>query len=227
MDFNYEQDTLHAYKNRDTARTYLESYEKAKGLSGFRFRLVAERERAAVRTLLSRVSAERVLDIPCGTGKLARVFAEKPYQIVAADVSPEMIELAREAYLDAGCSKVRFELADAAALPTDFKGAFDLVVCLRLLHRVPLPIGEAILKEFAGCARFTVASFGINSLFHRVRRRVRNRLVGGGVSDLCTEPLYRIREVLSRHFRIIAERRVHPFLSEEVVFLLERQPTPQ
>lgn len=223
MDFNYEQDTLHAYKNRDTARTYLESYEKAKGLRGFRFRLVAEHERAAVRTLLAQVSAQKVLDIPCGTGKLAPVFAEKSYQILAADISPEMLELARKAYGDVGCSQVGFVVADASALPPDFKGAFDLVVCLRLLHRVPLPIAQTILKEFADCARFTIASFGINSLFHRVRRRVRNSLVGGGVSDLCTQPLDRIREVLSQHFHIIAEKRVYPFLSEEVVFLLERR----
>jgi SAM-dependent methyltransferase len=227
MDFNYEQDTLHAYKNRDTARTYLESYEKAKGLRGFRFRLVAESERAAVRTLLAQISAERVLDIPCGTGKLAPVLAEKPYRIVAADISPEMIELAREAYLNVAGSQVRFAVADATALPQDFKGAFDLVVCLRLLHRVPLPIAQTILNQFAGCARFTIASFGINSLYHRVRRKVRNSLFGGGVSELCTQPLPRIREVVSQHFRIIAEKRVSPFLSEEVVFLLERRPRPE
>jgi SAM-dependent methyltransferase len=227
MDFNYEQDTLHAYKNRDTARTYLESYEKPKGIRGFRFWLVARSERAAIRTLLAQVSADKVLDIPCGTGKLAPVFAEKTYQIVAADISPEMIELAREAYLGAAHSRVRFEIADATALPKDFKGAFDLVVCLRLLHRVPLPIAHSILNQFAGCARFAIVSFGINSLYHRVRRKLRNALFGGGVSELCTQPLHRIREVISQHFRIIAEKRVSPLLSEEVVFLLERRESPE
>lgn len=223
MDFNYERETLNAYKDQDTARSYFESYEQATGLKAYRFKVVAEGERAAVRELLAMVPAESILDIPCGTGKLAPVFAAKQYRIVASDISPQMMEFARAAYARAGCSKVEFEVADASALPEAFKGAFDLVVCLRLMHRVPPQVGETILKEFAGCARYTIVSFGINSMFHRVRRRMRNLLVGGGVSDLCTEPLSRIRESVSRQFRILAEKRVHPIFSEEVLFLLERR----
>lgn len=223
MSFDYERETLHAYQDKDTASTYLKSYEQAKGLTGYRFRVVAEGERAAIRKLLSMISANRILDIPCGTGKLAGIFAAKKYTVVAADISADMMALAQASYQKAGCSDVRFELADAAGLPESFHDAFDAVVCLRLLHRVPAQIGDAMLVEFAGCARYVVVSFGVNSLFHKVRRRVRNLLVGGGVSDLCTEPLSRIRDRLSRRFRVLAEERVHPIFSEEVVFLLERR----
>ena len=70
---------------------------------------------------------ERVLDLACGTGVVARVAAERlgTATIAAADVNPAMIEVARS--IEAG-SPIRWHQARAEALPFA-DAAFDTVLC--------------------------------------------------------------------------------------------------
>jgi SAM-dependent methyltransferase len=72
----------------------------------------------------------RVLDIGCGTGEIAvRIAAESGADLVAADTSPRMVDLARERGLDAG-------VADVQQLPFA-DGEFDCAVAGWLLYHVP------------------------------------------------------------------------------------------
>ncbi len=65
--------------------------------------------------------AGRVLDVPCGDGRLSARLAEAGYDVTGIDVSPDAIELARARGLDA-----RFVEGDLRALPD--LGPFDGVV---------------------------------------------------------------------------------------------------
>jgi len=66
----------------------------------------------------------RILDVPCGTGRLAQTLAPAG-AYVGADVSPEMLAQGSGARV----------CASAAALPFE-DASFELVVCCRLLHHV-------------------------------------------------------------------------------------------
>jgi SAM-dependent methyltransferase len=70
----------------------------------------------------------RVLELACGTGALTRVLRAtipETAQIVATDLNPGMLDVARK---NLGAADVHWRTADAAELP--FKeGAFDAVVC--------------------------------------------------------------------------------------------------
>jgi SAM-dependent methyltransferase len=68
------------------------------------------------------------LDIGCGEGRLAADLAGLAHRVVGIDVSPTLIEAAREAH-----PTVDFRLADAAALPVD-DAAADLAVAFMSLH---------------------------------------------------------------------------------------------
>jgi len=73
---------------------------------------------------------ERVLDLACATGIVARRTVEHvgdDGEVVGLDVSPEMLDVARERAADEGAS-IRWLEGDAGAmdLPDD---AFDLVLC--------------------------------------------------------------------------------------------------
>jgi len=72
-----------------------------------------------------------VLDLACGTGKLALVAAEKvaPDGVVcASDVSSGMVEVARHNAAARGDADVRFKVGDAHQLPFP-DHAFDRVLC--------------------------------------------------------------------------------------------------
>jgi ubiquinone/menaquinone biosynthesis C-methylase UbiE len=98
-------------------------------------RLKHRRDAQLVLELLARAAGvRRVLDLPCGTGRLLPALAAAGYRAVGADVAREMLQAGR-ALRPARLPQVQ---ADAACLP--FRSAsFDAVVCLRFLfHLEPL-----------------------------------------------------------------------------------------
>lgn len=111
-----------------------------------------------VQAALERVpAATRALDIGTGTGKAARVIARcfPDAAVVGVDLSPRMIEEARRLLPAELAASVRFEVADASALPFG-AGSFDLVVLMNMipffpeLARVLGPGGAAVFAFTSG-----------------------------------------------------------------------------
>ncbi|HSJ97185.1 MAG TPA: methyltransferase domain-containing protein [Myxococcota bacterium] len=82
---------------------------------------------------------ERVLDVACGTGLISFRAAEAvgaKGAVVGTDISGEMVETARRGAALRDLANVRFERADAEALPLP-DAAFDVAVCGLGLMYVP------------------------------------------------------------------------------------------
>ena len=82
-----------------------------------------------IRRELERASAQTVLDAACGGGHHAIALAREGYAVRGADLSAEMIELARR---NAAKSQVavRFEQAGFVDMSARFSETFDAVLCL-------------------------------------------------------------------------------------------------
>ncbi len=112
--------------------------------------------------LLGRITltpGERVLDIACGTGIVARLAAlalGHSGQVTGVDISGDMLEVARSNALRSGAS-IQWRLGDAASLPVN-DGVFDVVLsqqgfqyfsdqsaALREMYRVLSPGGRLAL----------------------------------------------------------------------------------
>lgn len=221
MGFDYEAETRKHYQDDATAADYHEAFAGRSDWRAWRFRLVADRERAAVAALLARVPHATVLDLPAGSGKLAPTLASLGAHITACDLSPNMLAIARREYAAAGLAGTRFEVCDAERIGATLAERFDVAVCLRLMHRVPAGVRRGILRELAAAAGHTIVSFGIETAWHAMRRRLRQRLFGGGADRLCYAPLPAVRAELAEHFELIEARRVLPLLSQEWVFLVK------
>jgi len=85
----------------------------------------------------------RILDVCTGTGRQALAFGRRGFEVRGVDFSPDMLKKAKRKNR---YPRVRFELADAEALPYR-KNSFD-VVCISFgLHEMPSPVREKVLSE--------------------------------------------------------------------------------
>ena len=108
---------------------------------------------------LDRLDAEpaRALDLGTGTGKAAVFVAERfpAAEVAGVDLSPAMVAEARRLLPPELDGRIRFEVADASALPFP-DGAFDLVVLLNMipffdeLGRVTASGGAVVVAHTSG-----------------------------------------------------------------------------
>ena len=84
----------------------------------------------------------RVLELGCGTGYFTRELARCGAEIVAVDVSPELLEIARA---DSPAENVRYEIQNACALSYP-DAYFDSVVGSSVLHH--MDIKQALTESF-------------------------------------------------------------------------------
>jgi ubiquinone/menaquinone biosynthesis C-methylase UbiE len=87
--------------------------------------------------LLKHIAAhcEAALDVGCGTGVFSRLLAKRSDRVVALDLSPRMIEVAKAR--SKHDPNIEFQVADATkwAFPI---GEFDCVVSIATLHHLPI-----------------------------------------------------------------------------------------
>lgn len=87
---------------------------------------------------MGNLDGKRVLDFGCGSGEISTQLALLGADVLAFDLSPDHLELARRrASLDGVLDRVNFLVADGenANLPN---GAFDFVVAYAVLHHMKL-----------------------------------------------------------------------------------------
>lgn len=77
--------------------------------------------------------SDLVLEIGAGTGSTALLLADGVEQIVATDISEQMLAVGRTRAKEQGVENIRFQRTEADSLP---EGPFDAVMAHNLLHLV-------------------------------------------------------------------------------------------
>ncbi len=81
-----------------------------------------------------------VLDVSTGAGHTALALAPHVARVVATDLTPEMLEVARRLAAQRGAKNVEFQEADVRALPFP-DASFDIVTCRTAAHHYPELVG--------------------------------------------------------------------------------------
>jgi len=104
--------------------------------------------------LLEVKPGERILDLGCGTGHLAKKIQEQGAEVIGIDASPEMIAQAKTNYPD-----LDFRVANGAGF--SFDGPFDAVFTNATLHWIKDADGviKSVYKALKSGGRF-VGEFG-------------------------------------------------------------------
>lgn len=99
-----------------------------------RLRYVVDQLRAGGGSL----AGARVLDVGCGGGLLSEALAGEGADVVALDLAPDLVKVARLHGLESGV-QVDYRLQSAEALAAEAPGSFDVVTCMEMLEHVPDP----------------------------------------------------------------------------------------
>lgn len=93
---------------------------------------------------------DRLLDIATGGGHVARVFAPLVAEVVASDLTPEILGHAERSFAEHGLTNVTIAVADAEHVPFE-DASFSLVTCRIAPHHFPNP--ERFVAEAARVLR--------------------------------------------------------------------------
>ena len=144
---------------------------------------------------IAEAAPQRVLEVGAGTGAFAeRIFRELGADVTAVDLSPRMVELARERGVPAS-------VADVQELPFG-DGTFDCLAALWVLHHVPdLDRGLGELARVLGPGgHLVVLAFGRENLAELYELLEQPSLGDGGFSRESGEA------ALARHFGHVERR---------------------
>jgi len=84
------------------------------------------------------------LEIGCGTGSFSRLMAQRSQQVLALDLSPQMIRIARARSRQ--CANIEFKVADVGVWEFPLR-RFDCIVSVATLHHLPLEETLARMKD--------------------------------------------------------------------------------
>ncbi len=163
----------------------------------------------------------RIIDMPCGTGRFSWHLAGEGYQVLASDISTEMLAVAEKAQPSPNSPRPVFQKGDLFNLP--FKDSeFDAVFCIRFMNLVDRKVRVAAVKEMSRLAPVLIVSYYHKYTFKYLSRWLRYklglrkaphaRLTKEAFLDEIKETGLHLRELLP----------VTPLLSEEWIAVLER-----
>ena len=116
-------------------------------------RLIAPNQDRLFTQIEQRIAPDsRVLDVGCGTGRLAFALAGKCERVLGIDLSQQNIERAKRNLAGHPHTNISFEHRSVAEIVSDGTMHFDYAVLTYVLHEVPAPERTTLLLELSTIA---------------------------------------------------------------------------
>jgi len=114
---------------------------------GHKNRYIDLLQKTALEDVLELTGDEAVLDFGCGSGRLSYWIAPRVKKVVGLEVTPEMIDLAKQ---NRGAENVEFVLYDGNRFP-DMANSFDVILSVGVLQIME---GENLTKVISALSRY-------------------------------------------------------------------------
>ncbi len=165
---------------------------------------------------------QRVLDAPCGGGRMLLHLAQAGYTVCGADLSEGMVQIAREnlARHRVDCAVERQDL-EKLTYPDKH---FDTILCFRLFHHFPTPeLRQRIIRELCRVAgRNVLLSYFSPLSGTSVYRKVRAALGGRRAAKHATSLAEVAGYFTASGFRLVKDFAQTPLLHTLHLAVFER-----
>ena len=172
-----------AYKARTAYRNakIVTEYNKKRFYS-LKGRITDKLEKWVIEKALRHISLpvkSKILDLPCGTGRISMFLAKKRYVVTGGDISASMIKEAQGNVCQPNVFyKTNFKVLDAEKINCQ-DNYFDAIVSLRFFGHLPPDVRINVLKEFKRVGkRFFILAYYLKKCPQEILRR-RKRLIAG------------------------------------------------
>ena len=214
----YELETKNRYRSETVAESYKAGYTKGYSLRILKNKLIAYCEKKAIlKATTYCTDVVKIIDIPCGTGKMTRQLSDKYELYIGMDMSYQMMQQIKDK------EKLTFGQADGTAIPF-VDNAVDLIISLRLIHRLPADIKYKFFTELARVSnKYIIFSFSGNSLLLKILLRIKIAL-GMVPEKIIVDSLDHYHEILeTKSFYFKKKIYVFPFVSNQIIYLYQRK----
>jgi 2-polyprenyl-3-methyl-5-hydroxy-6-metoxy-1,4-benzoquinol methylase len=181
-------------------------------------------ERARIRSAFKDIPAgSQIVDVPCGTGRLAEPLLEAGYRVHGMDISAEMLAQAEKRLARFGDS-FSTEVVDAKDLDRKHE-QYDAALCARVLMHFELDEQVEFLKGVVqSTSGLVVINHSLSSPYQRLRRGLK-RLLGHQLPARYPITMKEIKYLLAQSgLRKIGHLRLNPIISEAIYIIAEPIP---
>lgn len=216
---NHGWDPTQHYKNSSVAKEYDQA--RFSSLAG---RVFNNQEKRIIQECFQDLPLDTVvLDMPCGTGRLAEVILESGLKVHGADISAEMLNVAKERLAEYG-DRFTSEVIDAFKL-TGGEHQFEATLCARVLMHFPLETQMKFLKGVASITRKKIViNHSLSSPYQRFRRWVKKLLGHQTPAGYPITDSEIVRLLAEAGFVEVKRRRINSLISEAIYIVAEKIP---
>jgi len=219
----YEKITKLKYQNKQIAYEYVQEYEGRVTFNNLHQKVITYREIKIIEKFIEKIEKKLnlIMDIPCGSAKLKNLLSNKSFKFIGGDISKEMLDLAQTRYKNSK-NLINLLRLDGMKIPL-LDNSVDLIISLRLLHRVPDIIKVKLLQEYIRVSRkYVIISFGQTSRWQKLRLKMRNQLSNRESVPYPILELEMLNIIKSLNSKIISIKSVLPLLSAEKIILIKK-----
>ena len=208
-------------------RTHYQDVGAAERYDDERFRSLSGRifqwadKRSILNVIKGLAPGAMILDAPCGTGRISRLFLENGLKVIGGDISGQMMAVARKR-TGGVKGEITFCRMDLTRLPLR-DGAVTGAFSIRFLPHIPPAERILMLGELRRISRqWVVISVSISNPWHRLRRKIRDSL---GLPKPVRYPVT-LREIETELHQaglsIVRKAWTFPILSEQLLLICKK-----
>lgn len=201
------------YQDKDEASKYDEvRFTNLKG------KMMDRLEKKTIIKGLNRIGeVGTILDIPTGTGRITELLFGRAKNIIAGDISEEMLAMAKGKFQG---KSISFICIDAEEMNLD-DDSVDCITCVRLMGHVPPKNRIKMLSEMARVSQsWVIVTFYFSNIISDTKRAIRRLLTGNKAPWWPTNARAIGKEIDAAGLEIVETYPVLPFISEAVTYLM-------